>query len=296
MNYTLSLCIACTAILTGCLFEEPYDSLSSIGDHPGISLSERKSIDVVKERVDIYIEDTAGLPERGGDPRKKVLDFEYTATHIARIHPVRVGTDSVQANDIAIDGETAVIAYRFAGDKFAGALQVVDITESDAPVIVREIVFDHADINALYTNGDEVVFGGAVDPDVYNYWSFVSIMDPDGIDLSEMYARKLITPSYAVTGICGSGTQWFASTGATGGTVVIIDEKFSRVDTIDLPDARDVAAYEGGICAVFGTTNTGSGLGGVSVYNKDGGLRYSRNIHDFGSDNHKATVEIVYGA
>lgn len=282
-------------MVAGCIFESPVERISGDGGYSGISVSNSRSIEIVNIPVDVYIEDTAGLPKTAANPLKKVDDFGYTITCVAHIPPVRVGGDSVQATDIVIHGNSAVIAYNFAGERFAGALQVVDITKSKEPSITQEIIFEHHDINALYTNGSTVVFGGAADPDVVGYRSFVSSTALEAIDPKSIYEHQQQMPSFAVTGIGGTGSLWFASNGALEGTIVTFNDRLMPVDTILMPDARDVAAYQGGICSVSGTTDNDEVQGSVRVFDLDGTLRYIRTIPDFLSDYHKATIEVVRG-
>ncbi len=282
-------------LLTGCIFEQPVNEISDSSSFSGISVSTDRKIELFDRTVEIYIEDTSGLPKTSANPRKPVTDFEYTITHIARIPPVHVADDSVQANDIVIHGNTAVIAYNYAGDLFAGALQVVDITRSNEPLITHEIIFEHHDINALYTDGNTVVFGGAADPDVIGHRSFVSSAPVATLDPEYLFEHQLPMPSFAVTGISGTGSLWFASNGARDGTIVTFNDQLEPVDTLSLPDARDVAAYQGGICSVSGTTDNNEAEGRVTVFDLDGTVQYTLKIPDFGSDYHKATVEIVHG-
>jgi hypothetical protein len=278
---------ACIFIATaGCVFEKPGNVLSS-ADHPGIWFSVEKRIELFKRSLELFAEDSAGVGKRGSPARKKIVDFDYTTLHIAHIRPVAVGADSVQANDIVIHGNSAIIAYNCAGDKFAGALQIVDITKPDSPAIAREIVFQDC--------GVTVVYGGAANPAARSYRSFVGMLALGKVDLSSMFASTRPLPSFAVTGIGGAGAYWFASCGAQNGTVVVLDQSLAPVDTLGVPDARDVAAFEAGFCVLSGTTDNSSSSGCVSVFNSDASVRFSKMIPDFRSAYHKATVEIVDG-
>ena len=73
----------------------------------------------------------------------------------------------VQANDIDIDplSRTAVVGYNYAGEEFAGALQVIDFRLADHPVLLSEVVWENADVDAVCKRGVAIDAGlSSADP------------------------------------------------------------------------------------------------------------------------------------
>jgi len=145
--------------------------------HPEIVISNNKEITMVGDTVYFYEEEADSLGKTTAFapipmPRKK-KDIGYDVVLAARIPSVMVDGFKVQANDIVIKGNKAFIAYNFAGEPFRGAIQVVDIKHKGKPEIEEEILLPSMDVNALYIDGDYLIFGGAADPDIWGEKSFI---------------------------------------------------------------------------------------------------------------------------
>jgi hypothetical protein len=176
-------------------------------------------------------------------------------TEVGEILPPTVDGHVVQANDIDIYGKTAVVAYNFAGDVFAGAVQVIDFTQPDRPRLVSEVLFRNADVTSVLLHGNNVYVGqGSADP---------ALRTPALLEEFELGAaglaptdRWLDMPSWVVTDLARHGTYVVASVGARDGGVALVDRtgsdlrvvSFAAEDDvrgIDPPDDQSIAAVCG---------------------------------------------------
>jgi hypothetical protein len=173
-------------------------------------------------------------------------------TLVGEVSPPRVDGLVVQANDVDISGKTAVVAYNFAGDTFAGAVQVIDFTHPERPRLVSEVLFRDADANAVLLHGEHVYAGlGSIDPALRTPALFEEfLLDDAGLAPS---GRWLDLPSWTVTDLARHGDYVVASVGARDGGVALIDRTSPRlaveafaaeedVRGIDLPDDVSLAA------------------------------------------------------
>lgn len=284
------LLIIVIASISGCLFNDPTDLTTS--DY--IKISEAKQMVTVDDTLDVYVEpgDTTGSAKDARD----TVDYGYIMHYVARILPVTVNTMLVQANDVVIHGSIAIIAYNYAGDIFAGAIQIVDITKKGKPRILEELTFTSLDINAVYTDGNSIVFGGAADPDIWPGKSFVGsfpLLNPVPAQIEE---ALVFLPSHAVTGITKSGDSCYVGTGAADGALVILNTNLTPIDTVLYDDIRDVDAYTNGICMITGTTDSDEPQAYVHLLNNSGVVTAQLPITNFGSDYHKATIEVYGGS
>ena len=246
--------------------------------------------------------DTVVFYEEGSDTTakmiglaKKVKDIGYDVVLAAEIPSVNVDGDIVQANTIEIKGSTAYIAYNYAGEPFRGAIQIVDISKKGEPEITEEIKLSSMDVNALYVDGSDLIFGGAADPDIWGFKSFVARINTNKIDLDEISESVTGLPSHAVTGIAKKDGSFYVTVGAADGELIKLTDNFEEELSLDLPDGRDIEEYQNGVIVIAGTTDSDEDHGKVVLVPGNDTTRTEMNILDFGSDYHKATIEIYEG-
>ncbi|MFA6618622.1 MAG: hypothetical protein WCT23_06110 [Candidatus Neomarinimicrobiota bacterium] len=276
------------------------DLFSGSGDdsHDQFLLSNNKEITIVGDTVYFYEEDpdSNDILGKTAKPDKKKKDIGYDVILSAKIPAVIVESLPVHANDIVIKGNKAYIAYNYAGEIFRGAIQIVDIGDKDEPEIIEEILMPSMDINALYIDGNDLIFGGAADPDIWNFKSFIGKINTKKIKPNEIAESITELPSHALTGIAAKGKYYHVTVGAEKGKLIKLSKKDFKIDkTLDLSDARDVEEYESGVVVISGTTDNTSGSGKVSIVFEHYNDPYEILINDFGSDYHKATIEVFEG-
>lgn len=215
------------------------------------------------------------LTQDGSQARKlqqaAATAFPYDIRYVSQVPPVTVDGAKVQANDILLcgcDSGAAFIAYNTAGDKFAGAIQIINTTDKARPTITREIKFGSMDVNALYRDGDYLYFGGQADPDKWGFKSYigrVNLNNPSGTDIS---ASLKAMPSHAVTSITKLDGKFYVGTGAAGGGVQVLNAQLEKVSFTALPDVRslDVSGY--GVVALGGTQDTSQASGKIVTLGK----------------------------
>jgi len=251
-------------------------------------------ITIIGDSVSFYEEepDTTEALGKTAFFSSKKKDIGYDVTLVARISAVLVDGDDVQANDIVISGNKAYIAYNYAGEPFKGAVQIVDISDKDEPEILEEIKMPSMDVNALYIDGSNLIFGGAADPDIWGYKSFIGKISTRKISPTDIAASITELPSHAVTGITKKNSYYYATVGAADGVLLKLNKSFGVAESIDLSDGRDIEEYDGGLVVISGTTDNPAANGKISIVSKNLDIEEELSVTDFGSDYHKATIEI----
>lgn len=256
-----------------------------------IQMSDDKEITITTNEVYLY-EEGSFAPSRNSSEKGRIENFEYSITLVAKISPVSVSNTRVQANDIVISGSTAYVAYNYAGDVFRGAIQIIDISDSSLPVIEHEIKFTSMDINALYIDGSSLIFAGSADPDIWGFRSFVGKFSADSPDLSTLADNLTSLASYATTGITRKGDSYYISVGADEGEIEILDLSLNNTDSIEIEDIRDIEAYQSGIIALCGTTDSTNTNGYIITYEGNTLTPTYLAVPNFKSPYHKATIEM----
>jgi hypothetical protein len=298
MKRLLVLLVAASALI-GC-------SPTSPKDDRGITVSNDKRIEVRNDTVPIFVEEgKSWLSKRaaGMAQAPKKIDslvagdgLTYDMIRVAQIMAVKVNGVAVQANDIVIKGNRAVIAYNTAGDDYRGAIQVVDITSPDKPVILDELKFATMDINVVDIDGNTLLFGGQGDPDLWGFISSVGKAELSSLNIDDIISSIVGMASYNTTGICRHGNNYYVGVGAQNGKIMKLGLDYSRADSIDIADVRHIDAYENGVISVAGTTDNASKTGKI-VITKDNDFHNPTIIalDNFESNYHKATIEVYEG-
>ena len=251
---------------------------------------------VLKGDTVVFYEEEADTAAKLAKSSKKVKDIGYDVILAAEIPSVNVDGDIVQANTIEIKGSTAYIAYNYAGEPFRGAIQIIDIGKKGEPEITEEIKLSSMDVNALYVDGSDLIFGGAADPDIWGFKSFVAKINTHKINVDDISASVTGLASHAVTGIAKKDGSFYVTVGAADGELIKLSDDFEEEYSLDLPDGRDVEEYRNGVIVIAGTTDSEEEHGKVVLVPDDDTTRTEMDILDFGSDYHKATIEIYDGS
>lgn len=234
-------------------------------------------------------------------------NFEYDIRYVAQVMPVSVDnvmvdgvpqTVTVQANDIFIDQNKAFVSYNYRGAVYAGAVQIIDISDAVHPQILHELKFNNMDINAVYydnATGYLLFGGGTANVLDTGLTSFVARVDVNNIQVSDIANSLTALPSSCVTSICKKGSEYYVSTGAASGAIIVLDSDMHQVDNRNVNDVRDIDSYDQGFAALAAkfpadsTESTGKLISSLTDSTSDIVL------NDFCSTEHKSTIDLLAG-
>jgi hypothetical protein len=294
MRYIIPILLT---LIISCSVNEP------VATH-GIALSKSFPMITHNDTIAIFMESHKAAKTAAGPATTKVIfgldSLPYSIVNVAVIPPVIVNGHPVHANDIVVDGSgnKAFIAYNYAGTLFAGAVQALDISKKGQPSVLWEIQFPGMDINGVHVDGNALLISGAADPDQWDIRSFIARIDNVvSPDINSIVSSVKGLRSYAAVGTTTHGLQVFTGVGALNGCIEILDKTtLDYLDTLQVEDVRDVESYQSGIIALSGTTDNSQPNGRVLIYNSAELHKPSViSIDGFGSDYHKATIEVYDG-
>ncbi|MDX2470429.1 MAG: hypothetical protein QNL04_07615 [SAR324 cluster bacterium] len=148
---------------------------------------------------------------------------------------------TLQASDVAIKGDYAYVTYNYSGDTYAGALQVVDISDEENPEVIQEILFYDLELNVVYVKGSRLIAGGAANVTTRGFDSPAVLLSTKLSKGKSVGTFTLVDlPSYAVTGLTAKGSNVYASVGD-------VDGGFARLELnklADFEESLDFYAYK----------------------------------------------------
>jgi hypothetical protein len=237
--------------------------------------------------VPLFIE-SKEVPQNQVTPDK----VQYTdLTLVGEVTSPVVDGYVVQANDIDIQGARALVAFNYAGEVFAGAVQVLDFTNPRQPRIVAEILYKNADATAVCFQGDAIYVGlGSNDP-VLTSGAMLEEFHLSTNGRLERSGRWLDLPSGVVTDLGSQGGTLVATVGASGGGVAVIDQADLSVSSWHPED--DLRGFDfvtsGQVVAVCGTVPR---MGSLMLPSLSGQMA---SIDGFTNPAAKGTVEVKNG-
>jgi hypothetical protein len=225
---------------------------------------------------------TATKHARGAQVAEKVLHEDAMGvrlTLVASVAPPVVEGRTVHANDIEISGNKAIVAFNFAGETFAGAVQVIDFSRPSRPELVSEVLYTDADVNAVAIEGSHVFVGMAADDPALATPACVqelTLTNSRGLERTESWVGL---PSWAVTDLVVHGNDLIASVGARdGGIVTMRRDDLAMMQFAPATDLRSVSLGGRGLMSVCGGPGRmlEHGLPGLSLAGSTAVLGYAQ--------------------
>jgi hypothetical protein len=217
--------------LLGCMGENPSAPGVATGPAPLPPALQSNNVlitndpDVLEARIERTYEPLTVTPK---SPTREELsgalksgDIGVQLTLVGTVRPPEVDGIIVQANDVDIDGNRAVVSYNTAGDVFAGAVQVIDFSKPDRPRVISEVLYRDADVNAVALLGNHLYAGMASDDPALTSPALLEELDLTGANLSQT-GVWVDLPSWACTDLAVHGDGVVASVGALGGGVAFL--------------------------------------------------------------------------
>jgi hypothetical protein len=230
-RWSLPLLVAWGAGLVGCMGEDPASPGATTGSAPLPPALQPGNVvitndaDVLESRIERTWEPLTVTPKSPAPAELsgpfKPGDIGAQLALVGTVRPPDVDGTIVQANDVDIDGNRAVVSYNTAGDVFAGAVQVIDFSNPERPRIVSEVLYHDADVNAVALLGSHLYVGMASDDPTLASPALLEELDLTGQSLSQT-GTWVDLPSWACTDLAVHGDGVVASVGALGGGVAFL--------------------------------------------------------------------------
>ena len=183
---------------------------------------------------------------------------DYPITLVAQVYPPSyVGGSYLTASHVYLEGDFVYVAYNTVGVDFAGAIDIINVSNPNIPIVTSRLYYPNADINSIkYENGFVYAVGGL---DVKQYVAatsnsfIVKIPAINGIiDLgSEMvYGYQ---PGFVATDLVIADKSVYVTSGMDGTLTEYDKNTLEFEDEVSFPDLRSVAFFDQEIAVLDGT-------------------------------------------
>ena len=180
----------------------------------------------------------------------------------AEVTPPSIGGQMLQATSVAIVGNLAVVSYNMVGNPYLGAIDVIDVTNKNQPVLRSEALFQNTDVSAVTTFGTNVYLAEATGDTGFAAPAVFEVVQLVGNQLVLTGNKRVGLSSFAATSVASGSTRVYATSGDAGSLFMLNPVTFAVTSSIPLHDARWVAVGGGKVAVVQGTP------GKLAVYNE----------------------------
>jgi hypothetical protein len=180
----------------------------------------------------------------------------------AEVAPPSISGQQLQATAVSIVGNLAVVSYGMVGNSYLGAIDVIDVSNKNQPVLLSEALFQNTDVFAVTTSGQNVYVAEATGDTGFASPAVFEIMQLQGNQLVLSGNRRRGLSSFVATSVAAGATRAFATSGDAGALFGLNPSTLAVTDSIPLHDARWVTVAGGKVVVIQGTP------GKLTVYNE----------------------------
>lgn len=166
MNKTTILCAAALALTVSCsdettVFSDPQDEIqlekSQLILERSISYDYSGVLDIAEE---------ASITGKNPSSAKVVHAGDYPLTLVAEVNPPSYsGAENLTATHVHVDGNYAYVSYNTVGDGYAGAIDIINISDPTNPSVASRLYIANADVNSIEYSDGYVYAVGGIDSD-----------------------------------------------------------------------------------------------------------------------------------
>lgn len=218
-------------------------------------------VKTLSQRIDFA---NSGVLDLKSTTGKTTTAGDFPLVLVAEVAPPVYNGKTLRATHIAVEGNYAYVSYNTEGETYLGAIEVLNITNPNAPQLVMQAILPDTDVSSVrYDNGKLYIAGakniyasGASTP------AFVGSMTLSGGMLTNVLQQTVLAGKVA-TDVTSSSSKYYAVSGATG-VLAQLSKTSQQVEvSIPLSDLRALGYTNNKVVVLSGTQ-------GVKIYDANG--------------------------
>jgi hypothetical protein len=218
-------------------------------------------VKTLSQRIDFA---NSGVLDLKSTTGKTTTAGDFPLVLVAEVAPPVYNGKTLRATHVAVEGNYAYVSYNTEGETYLGAIEVLNITNPNAPQLVMQAILPDTDVSSVrYDNGKLYIAGakniyasGASTP------AFVGSMTLSGGMLTNVLQQTVLTGKVA-TDVTSSSSKYYAVSGATG-VLAQLSKTNQQVEvSIPLSDLRALGYTNNKVVVLSGTQ-------GVKIYDANG--------------------------
>jgi hypothetical protein len=215
----------------------------------------------LSQRIDFA---NSGVLDLKSTTGKTTTAGDFPLVLVAEVAPPVYNGKTLRATHVAVEGNYAYVSYNTEGETYLGAIEVLNITNPNAPQVVMQAILPDTDVSSVrYDNGKLYIAGakniyasGASTP------AFVGSMTLSGGMLTNVLQQTILAGKVA-TDVTSGSSKYYAVSGATG-VLAQLSKTSQQVEvSIPLSDLRALGYNNNKVVVLSGTQ-------GIKIYDANG--------------------------
>lgn len=204
------------------------------------------------------------LDMKPGSGGKTVTAGNFPLVLVAEVAPPVYNGKTLRATHVTVEGNYAYVSYNTEGETYLGAIEVLNITNPNAPQLVMQAILPDTDVSSVrYDNGKLYIAGAK---DIYasgaSSPAFVGSMTLNGGMLTNSLQQTVLNGKVG-TDVTSGSSKYYAVSGATG-VLAQLNKSSQQIEmSIPLNDLRALGYNNNKIVVLSGTE-------GVKIYDANG--------------------------
>lgn len=170
--------------------------------------------------------------------RNNRLNISYSLRLIGELEAPLLDGHILQATDIYSDGGYAYVSYNFADDPKRGAIEVLDISEEDDPVVISQLLYRNSDINAIALSNGHLYAVGSDNNSQPAFLRKFRLDHDDNSFTGDVQTARL--SSHAGNDVAVYGNTVAVTTGSDGHLSFLKADDLSNISSIQQNNLRSV--------------------------------------------------------
>lgn len=210
--------------------------------------------------------------QQSGRNRSASVDStsNYNLSLVAEITSPSLNGVKLRATHIEVVGTKAYVSYNTESSAYAGAIDVIDMSNAASPVLSQSALLNNIDISALTVSNTDLFFAGARDVD-----KLTGITSPAFVGKIGLNAGAITTNvsykeigGYVANSVSADAGSLYISSGNTNGGVFVMDKNTLNVNNqINVDGVKDVSLGTLDFATIDGAYE-GSATQKLNIYNK----------------------------
>ncbi|RKR13171.1 hypothetical protein CLV91_1886 [Maribacter vaceletii] len=204
--------------------------------------------------LDIF-EEASTSGKSGLTSKDEEIAGDYPLTLVAQVDaPSFKGGENLTASHVHVDGDYAYVSYNTVEDGYAGAMDIINVSDPNNPRVTSRLYYSNADINSIQYNNGYVYFAGGVDAELSvraTSNSFLGkIAASSGRFAGTTNIEYVFQEGYNATDVVVEGNNVYVTSGQEGTLSIYNKSTLNSINESEFLDLRSVAVQDNNVAVL----------------------------------------------
>ncbi|WP_298486025.1 hypothetical protein [uncultured Maribacter sp.] len=204
--------------------------------------------------LDIF-EESSTSGKSGLTSKDEEIAGDYPLTLVAQVDaPSFAGGENLTASHVHVDGDYAYVSYNTVEDGYAGAMDIINVSDPNNPRVTSRLYYSNADINSIQYDNGYVYFAGGVDAETSvraTSNSFLGkIAASSGRFTGTTNIEYAFQEGYNATDVVVNGNNVYVTSGQEGTLSIYNKNTLNAVNESEFLDLRSVVVQDNNIAVL----------------------------------------------